>query len=316
MERISEALAKARQQREQLLERGLLDDIEGRADAELGLAAAGRTAASPLLDARMWVAVVAAASVIVLVLMLGSRQQKQEIGLNALEVEPATRSGPVAQPNDTISTTGELQHELTMLEARMDSLGESVTRLDRKLTEVYARIDAIDAADSAVSQAAPEKDAATPEPVSAQQAPMTAADQEPLATEAHKGSATAATELMSAEQAPASPKREAKPPPATHKVSAVAAAELVAAEQATGAAGDDGGWVINVASFPDRPTAERFAARAQSKKVRVVTRQATVKGKPYWRVQVPGFVSAGEARAEAASVEAKLGLKDTWVSRR
>ena len=78
----------------------------------------------------------------------------------------------------------------------------------------------------------------------------------------------------------------------------------------------DGPWVINLASFTDEPGAERFAARAWAKGVDVEQKMVTVKGKNYWRVRATGFASAREARTQAGSLEARLGLKETWLSRR
>ncbi len=78
----------------------------------------------------------------------------------------------------------------------------------------------------------------------------------------------------------------------------------------------DGPWVINLASFTDEPGAERFAVRAWAKDVDVEQKMVTVKGKNYWRVRATGFASAREARTQAGSLEARLGLKDAWVSRR
>jgi hypothetical protein len=78
----------------------------------------------------------------------------------------------------------------------------------------------------------------------------------------------------------------------------------------------DGLWVINLASYSDKRDADRFAKRTQSKDIHTEQHQVTVKGKPYWRVQVPGFSSAEDAKIYAASIEAQLGLKETWVMRR
>jgi SPOR domain len=44
--------------------------------------------------------------------------------------------------------------------------------------------------------------------------------------------------------------------------------------------------------------------------------QATVRGKKFWRVQVPGFSSADDARTMASEVQSKLGLKDVWIVQR
>jgi hypothetical protein len=80
----------------------------------------------------------------------------------------------------------------------------------------------------------------------------------------------------------------------------------------------DGPWVINLASLPHKADAERFVADAESKGVVAGLYQVTVRGKNYWRVHVhvPGFATVAEAKAKASLIKEKLGLKDTWVSKR
>jgi hypothetical protein len=38
-----------------------------------------------------------------------------------------------------------------------------------------------------------------------------------------------------------------------------------------------------------------------------------IKGKDDWRVQVPGFATADEAKAAAWLIREKLGLDDVWI---
>jgi cell division septation protein DedD len=75
-------------------------------------------------------------------------------------------------------------------------------------------------------------------------------------------------------------------------------------------------WVINLVSLQGRVDAEKFAAKAISKGVATEIDQVVVRGKTYWRVQVPGFSSADEARTNINEVEEKLGLKNVWVVKR
>ena len=78
----------------------------------------------------------------------------------------------------------------------------------------------------------------------------------------------------------------------------------------------DGPWVINLVSLPHRADAERFVADAESKGVVAGLYQVTVRGKNYWRVHVPGFTTAAEAKAKSSLIKEKLGLKDVWVAKR
>mgnify|MGYP001551770913 FL=1 len=77
-----------------------------------------------------------------------------------------------------------------------------------------------------------------------------------------------------------------------------------------------GGWIINLASVPQKESAERFAEKAKSRGVDARLYQVTVRGKDYWRVHMSGFATAKEAKAQASLVEKKLGIKDVWVTRR
>lgn len=75
-------------------------------------------------------------------------------------------------------------------------------------------------------------------------------------------------------------------------------------------------WVINLASLQRKVDAEHFVVRANSKGISAEINQVTVRGKKYWRVQVPGFSSAEEARTQVDEVQHKLGLKDVWIVKR
>jgi hypothetical protein len=79
---------------------------------------------------------------------------------------------------------------------------------------------------------------------------------------------------------------------------------------------DSGSWVINLASLKQEVEAEVFLAKVGSKGVHAEITQVIVKGKTYWRVQVPGFSSAEVARTNASEIQDKLGLNDVWVLQR
>ncbi|MGB7931711.1 MAG: SPOR domain-containing protein [Gammaproteobacteria bacterium] len=79
---------------------------------------------------------------------------------------------------------------------------------------------------------------------------------------------------------------------------------------------DSGTWVINLVSYQRGVDAERFVIKANFKGVSTEINHVTVRGKKYWRVQVPGFSSADEARTKASEVQNKLGLKDVWIVQR
>jgi cell division septation protein DedD len=77
-----------------------------------------------------------------------------------------------------------------------------------------------------------------------------------------------------------------------------------------------GTWVINLVSLQQKADAEHFVANANSMGVAAEINQAIVRGKKFWRVQVPGFSSVNDARTMASQVQSKLGLKDVWIVQR
>jgi len=77
-----------------------------------------------------------------------------------------------------------------------------------------------------------------------------------------------------------------------------------------------GTWVINLVSLQQKVDAEHYVVKVNSKGIPAEINQVTVRGKKYWRVQVPGFSSADEARTQASEVQNKLGLKDVWIVQR
>jgi hypothetical protein len=90
----------------------------------------------------------------------------------------------------------------------------------------------------------------------------------------------------------------------------------ISAKQKSTPVKERGPWVINLASFPTKAAADRFAESAQSKGIQTEQTRVIVKGKEYWRIQLTNFPTAKEARSYAGSVKEKLGLKEIWISRR
>jgi hypothetical protein len=41
-----------------------------------------------------------------------------------------------------------------------------------------------------------------------------------------------------------------------------------------------------------------------------------VKGTTYWRVQIPGFSTQGEAKTYANTIRYRFGFKEPWIMRR
>ena len=77
-----------------------------------------------------------------------------------------------------------------------------------------------------------------------------------------------------------------------------------------------GPWVINLLSSTDKACVDKAMAGTQSKGFDVVVKSATVKGRQYWRLQVPGFESLAAAKTAAEPINEQLKIKDTWIFKR
>jgi hypothetical protein len=113
-------------------------------------------------------------------------------------------------------------------------------------------------------------------------------------------------------------------PPVARQEPAPAISEEPAAPAATAPTADTqpspaspaaGAWVINLLSDPSETLAARFADKARARGVTVEQNRTEVKGRVYWRVQITGFATAGEARTRAEEIKKRLDLKDVWVFR-
>lgn len=77
-----------------------------------------------------------------------------------------------------------------------------------------------------------------------------------------------------------------------------------------------GPWIINLLSSPDKAYVDKAMAEARSRGFAVVTTSARVKGKQYWRLQIPGFESMAAAKKAAEPVKEKMKIKDVWILKR
>lgn len=120
--------------------------------------------------------------------------------------------------------------------------------------------------------------------------------------------------------------------PATEETTQIASAEPASAVESTTPAetaqadtavqqpimpvAKQGGWVINLASYTWKSTANKKLALFQDQGVDAEVFEVMIKDKPMYRVRVTGFTSSRAARAEVAAIEAALDLEGAWVSRR
>jgi cell division septation protein DedD len=92
-----------------------------------------------------------------------------------------------------------------------------------------------------------------------------------------------------------------------------AIAEPSPAAAATAPAGD---WVVNLASYTYKSTAQRKLALFQSKGVTGEIERVVINDKPLYRIRVTGFESSRSARASIPELQETLGLEGAWIARR
>ncbi len=79
---------------------------------------------------------------------------------------------------------------------------------------------------------------------------------------------------------------------------------------------DSGPWIINLLSSPDKAYVNNAMLKARSRGFDVVVTSARVKGKQYWRLQIPGFKSMAAAKKAAEPVKEQMKIKDVWILKR
>jgi len=116
------------------------------------------------------------------------------------------------------------------------------------------------------------------------------------------------------QQPAASPDIPAAAPPAVAVSSSPPMATPSRATETT--AVHSGPWVINLLSSPDKAYVEKAKADARSRGIDVVITGAMVKGKQYWRLQIPGFESMRAAKKAAVPIKAQMNIKEVWILKR
>ncbi|UCC56948.1 MAG: SPOR domain-containing protein [Gammaproteobacteria bacterium] len=180
---------------------------------------------------------------------------------------------------------------------------EHLENLEQQLATAEGRVETLSGMLAALADNTPANttgpDQPAPRTMSAAAGPeaATLATQQPVATEPAGTRADTAVEPAGIIPAPAP---EAKPEPA--------------APVAAGTA--NGNWVINVASYTNERIARRKLAQMQQQGIDVELVTAEVKGKTIYRARVFGFASRRDAESHAVGIRKKLGIEETWITRR
>jgi len=86
------------------------------------------------------------------------------------------------------------------------------------------------------------------------------------------------------------------------------------AEAAPGALAPDGGWAVQVASYPDVDQADAHVARLQEQKLQAYRVSALVSGQTWYRVRIGGFHTRDAAAEARDRIGQDLGLPDLLVT--
>jgi cell division septation protein DedD len=309
MDKFQRHVTAAKHQREELQERSVLEAAAGCAAHGVDPDSRSPVPFRLMRDVRMGFAIAFTGIVIaMLAWTFGLKNQARTINAAADTAAKEARSA--------IFALNAQNDKLVRLQARVNLLDDSITRMDDHLADMQGQLNAISTSTDwtaiGISGTATEVLTAHEAPVAAtekENRPAAASDTTPDLAATGGGSPAERKSVATAEGTHASVD-------ASNLASDEGASEVLSAEQTSTGTRADGRWLINLASFADKRDADRFAKRAQSRNVDVDQNQVTVKGRSYWRVQVTGFPSAAEARAHASLVEAKLGLKETWITRR
>lgn len=77
-----------------------------------------------------------------------------------------------------------------------------------------------------------------------------------------------------------------------------------------------GGWVLNITSVSDQESAYQEVNRLRSMGINAESARAVSNGRTWYRIRIPGFNSHDEAVRARPGLEARLGIRDTWVGQR
>ena len=298
MERIKQKLDEARKQREQI-QNGYTTPAESVGHQELNAFMSEKNRTKALKGNHSWLLLGTAAIILLVVITWWSvsSNDRDEIRLSDIEgFEPQQTSAAGS------TAVERMDMKIAALVDRVDSLTESITKLETKLISTHLTTDAIITAKET-------------------QPSLTNTKQQTLAKAEHtletippsasgntdKETGTAKAPRLSSggttSESPVTPSTKEHQP-------------LLINDEPDIKMSKDGPWVINLVSTSRKADADRLTTKALSKDIPTEQQQIMVKGTQYWRVQITGFPTAEDARAYAETAKQLLGLKDAWIMKR
>jgi hypothetical protein len=79
--------------------------------------------------------------------------------------------------------------------------------------------------------------------------------------------------------------------------------------------GDNGRWIINLASYAGPRTADRMQRKFENLGVSTDRQVAEVNGKTMYRLRIAAFRTHGDAEAYFNSIKDRLGLESAWITK-
>ena len=295
MDWVKEKMYQARLQRRRLQEDGHISSADNRAEGKLAVPATRYSKFLSINNKLSWLAggAVFGAMVVSMVWRMDQIGEGGEFTSNTLEQHRKLMKLP------TPSETDEMVEELANLNEQVHMLTITVADLQAKLLENYtvnnsiAGRDGEHESDDFQQQA---RSANNMKQLEVLPAPAAGLDY----TRTPKGNETLEPDAAAG----------------SSHISSMEQSTTANVEKSLDADKESGPWEINIASLLHKTDAERFVGKAKSSGVDAGFYQVTVKGKTYWRVHVPGFHTAAEAKSNASVIKERLGLKEVWVVKR
>ena len=298
MERIKQKLDEARKQREQI-QNGYTTPAESAGHQELNAFMSEKNRTKALKGNHTWL--LSGTAVIILLVVITwwsiSSNDRDEIRLSDIEVFEPQQASAVGS-----TAVERMDMKIAALVDRVDSLTESITKLETKLISTHLTTDAIiTAKETQPSLTNTKQQTIAKAEHTLETIPPSASDSTDKETGAAKAPRLSSGGTTS--ESPVTPATKEHPPPLINDKPDIKMSK-------------DGPWVINLVSTARKADADRLTKKALSKDIPTEQQQITVKGKQYWRVQITGFPTAENARAYAETAKQLLGLKDAWIMKR
>ena len=224
-----------------------------------------------------------------------------------------------------ISALQETMFNASLLEGKYASVDARVTALSNALASLDERVQSLGSKEQAPVAATPARKT-PPSPITRAPAPKAARQAKAPAGDADK--AVQADAKKDKPSAQASKTRQRIPvldglqPVKRDSVETKASARpdrkapAGTAESTPNDITAGGPWAINLMSSRDKGYIENVARQAESRGISTIIVGTRVKGKEYWRLQVPGFASLGQAKTRAVDIKTALGIKEVWFLKR